>query len=549
MMLLIGASLSTLVTTSLPAEESLDSTQNLALRDAALIPAPSITTVSATSFQAREATLLYPQQYHNSSQVEEELQNLNETFPQLVDLKIIGKSWQNKSIWAMIVTNEAIPDDQKAHVLFVAEHHAREIITTEVSLRFMMNLLNNFANHEEVQFLLNHVVIHYIPVLNPDGFDDVVTNGHFWQRKNGHPMDEDGDGLVDEDPLDNPSFCGFDACSGQDNDGDGRTDEDPLGGVDLNRNYDFHWGDCPSIGFCNGDADEPITSETYPGDSPFSEPETRAFRDYVANLTVSAALSYHSGTNATLFPWGYPGLPPPPDKATFDTIKDQLKQFLPASYWTNSVGYGVAGEWGDWYYEEHGTITSTIEVYGNNNANDIYHYFNPDPANIEFLHEELLDFEYYWVSLAPIINVSTEINQNNVLRVTMRNLSPALTTFEPINTQIQLTGGPGIEQATLSIVKSRSSELLNASQSIEYFVTINNAAATGNYTITITTGNDWTGKNTYLVQLRIESGSESSNTSKQGTAQATPGFSQYLAVLGLGSLFLLTRRKKRIERS
>lgn len=46
-------------------------------------------------------------------------------------------------------------------------------------------------------------------------------------------------------------------------------------GVDLNRNYDFLWGigDTANDKECDG--------ETYGGSAPFSEPETRAIRDFV----------------------------------------------------------------------------------------------------------------------------------------------------------------------------------------------------------------------------------------------------------------------------
>ncbi len=572
LMILTGMAINgVLATSSNPVKSEGKTSITIQIRHAQLQPIPSKIKASSSDFQP--VSLLYPGQYHNSSQVEEELFMLNSTFPQLVELKPIGKSWQNKTIWAMIITNEEIPDDQKSQVLFVAEHHAREIITTEVSLRFILDLLNNFAPHEEIQFLLSRVIIHYIPVINPDGYDDVVNNEHYWQRKNGRPIDDDGDGQVDEDPLDNPSFTG----RGNDDDGDGQVDEDPLGGVDLNRNYDFYWGTCPTGTSCNGDADEPTISSTYPGDAPFSEPETRAFRDYVANRTVAAALSYHSGTNATLFPWGYPGLPPPPDNDIFDAIKYQLRQYLPASYWINSVGYGVAGEWGDWYYATHGTITSTIEVYGNNRANDIYRYFNPEPNRIDALHEELIDFEYYWVKLAPILNVSVEIDPQGVLRVSIKNLSPALSTFEDINTSFQLIDGPNVNDVQINLIRPQT-ELLPAAQTVDYFVTFDGAEK-GNYTLEISTGNEWTGRTSYQLQLTLEASTGGTGTTTSGTgtttsgtglsdtttelangsslptsndslaaasATTTPGFPHYIVVLSLGvttTVLALTRRQ------
>jgi carboxypeptidase T len=48
-------------------------------------------------------------------------------------------------------------------------------------------------------------------------------------------------------------------------------------GVDLNRNFDFAWGDL------NGASSDPC-AETYHGPSPESEPETRAVSEYAKRL-------------------------------------------------------------------------------------------------------------------------------------------------------------------------------------------------------------------------------------------------------------------------
>ena len=47
-------------------------------------------------------------------------------------------------------------------------------------------------------------------------------------------------------------------------------------GVDLNRNFDYHWGDAEN----EGTSLDPC-HETYAGPKAFSEPETRAISDYI----------------------------------------------------------------------------------------------------------------------------------------------------------------------------------------------------------------------------------------------------------------------------
>jgi LysM repeat protein len=55
-------------------------------------------------------------------------------------------------------------------------------------------------------------------------------------------------------------------------------------GVDLNRNWDFHWQMTATHG----------TRSVFAGTGPFSEPETRALRDLIEEQGVEAAIFYHS---------------------------------------------------------------------------------------------------------------------------------------------------------------------------------------------------------------------------------------------------------------
>ena len=73
------------------------------------------------------------------------------------------------------------------------------------------------------------------------------------------------------------------------------------GGVDLNRNFDIHWSD-------KGGASTDPSSDAYRGPSAFSEPESRAIRDYYASLkTVVGAIDYHCFSQLILRPLGFEG--------------------------------------------------------------------------------------------------------------------------------------------------------------------------------------------------------------------------------------------------
>ena len=70
-------------------------------------------------------------------------------------------------------------------------------------------------------------------------------------------------------------------------------------GVDLNRNFDFHWGE-------TGASEDPC-NERYAGPRPFSEPETRAMADFIMDKRdqLHMYLTFRSYSQMWLVPWSY----------------------------------------------------------------------------------------------------------------------------------------------------------------------------------------------------------------------------------------------------
>jgi len=258
-------------------------------------------------------SLLYDNQWHDSAKVDEEIENIHSSVPELVDVEVIGQSYQGKNITSICITNEQ-NTVQQAKTLVVAHHHGREQISIEMALRFILRLLNGYGEDATLTEYVDTQEIYVIPTINPDALDVVVNEGNHWLRKNLRPYDNDGDGLFGEDdaedtngdghiseyyvyikdyPAEEPSLYDFDYFfrEGDDNDEDGLTNEDEVGLVDLNRNYPNWWTD--------GDTD--VTTQVYRGTAPFSEPETQAFRDFALNHSFAMAYSVHSGINATFF--------------------------------------------------------------------------------------------------------------------------------------------------------------------------------------------------------------------------------------------------------
>jgi len=429
-----------------------------------------------------DISLLYRNQYHTPEEVIAELFLLNETAPTIVNLSVLGKSVQGRDIHLITITNEQITTP-KAGVFIVAGHHAREQISTEAALRFMIRLINSYGKDELLTNYVDTEEIYIIPTLNPDGLHYVVGNdtmeGDPWLRKNLGRIDDDNDGKFDEDPYNDVNedgiVSGYDVFGkglsdlhyihtyyeGIDDDGDGLVNEDLIGGTDLNRNYGYRWNDS-SLDTGTGSN---TLSNTFPGFSPFSEPETQIVRDFVSNHSFSMAMSLHSGINTTYFPWASDRYWAQSDR--YYNIYSDLKSLLPSYFFddyldsgfqpasTQGPSYTSAGEWGDWCYATQSIqVPMTFEIYHKagsesygpiefeNLTHRIYRfdtikeYFAPIESKIDSLWNDILPAFDYWLETTPRLELSSfSVIGNNsageelTVKFKIKNTSPHVTTI------------------------------------------------------------------------------------------------------------------------
>ncbi|TXT54375.1 MAG: hypothetical protein BAJATHORv1_70075 [Candidatus Thorarchaeota archaeon] len=410
-----------------------------------------------------DVDLIYNGVFHDPDMVDEEIELFENAVPELVDIEILGESYQGRNITCIRVTNEEITT-AKAKTLIVAHHHGREQVTVETALRFVQRLLNQYGVDATITDYVDTEEIFVIPTLNPDALERVINERDYWLRKNLRPFDNDGDGLYDEDPLDDVDGDGEISRyleyrrSGPgsnwilqdywyeriDNDGDGEFNEDEVGLVDLNRNYATYFG--------QGSSSSDPTAQTYHGTSAFSEPETQAFRDFALQHRFAASYSLHTGINATYMPTDeYDRLT---ELAQLGVIHD-LNEILPSSF-NNAVGYAAAesldetelatflgGGWDDWMYANRNCIVPmTFEIYHNASADNydtlevifendtyrledwtgIYEYFTPDKEYIDDLWEGLIPSFDYLLDLTPRLQVSPSLTGSTVsLSITLQS--------------------------------------------------------------------------------------------------------------------------------
>ncbi|XP_042856182.1 carboxypeptidase B-like [Penaeus japonicus] len=255
--------------------------------------------------------------YMTFKQIEWFLQNLCENSTR-ASLTSLGKSTENRDIWMVHLRSEG---PKAGGAIWVeAGIHAREWISSAVALHLLKNLLQDDGT-------AGHPDVYVVPMANPDGYEYSRTLDRFW-RKNRR-----------------------------------RASNPECMGVDLNRNWGFHYGVGASDFEC---------SEVFKGAAAFSEPETKALRDAMKKVkdNLKMVLSLHSYGQQLLYPWGYSEEETAPD--TDDLIKagnvfvEAIKNLSNTSYAVANVArdlYKASGTTEDWAKSVLGVkYTYTLEL-------------------------------------------------------------------------------------------------------------------------------------------------------------------------------------------
>ncbi|MED5370302.1 MAG: M14 family zinc carboxypeptidase [Myxococcota bacterium] len=119
-------------------------------------------------------------------------------------------------------------------------------------------------------------------------------------------------------------------------------------GVDLNRNYDYEWGE-----------------GAFRGPAPFSEPETRAVRTLSLYHPFHAGLSLHTGALNLGWPWNHT-TELSPDEDRMAALGEAYARYCthPDFYTTNGAAwYTTTGDTNDWSLGRQGTLDLTLEAW------------------------------------------------------------------------------------------------------------------------------------------------------------------------------------------
>lgn len=108
--------------------------------------------------------------YQRHSTINEYLDYLGEKYPKSVTVTNVGRSYEQRPIKCIHITNRASNDARELkHTVFIdAGMHAREWISISVALYCIYQLVELYESN---QALLEHLDFVILPVVNPDGYE------------------------------------------------------------------------------------------------------------------------------------------------------------------------------------------------------------------------------------------------------------------------------------------------------------------------------------------------------------------------------------------
>ena len=328
---------------------------------------------------------------YSYAELEAQLQAIAAAKPEIAKLYPIGRSFQERALWCMELTDPETPEEEKTGVAVLANIHGGERESAASAMYFAWWLANE-SETEQVQQILDNYVVYIVPVINPDGYEQSFV---YNTRQNLRPRDLNGDGTPFSDPYadidgdgyiatlyrgtadaqpdrrETPSF----GMESPDWDKNGVLGDDPRNsGIDMNRTFDYQWNRFDiETGVIGANAWRSA------GGAPASEPEIQAVQNFLLNNEINALATLHTGIQCVLYPWCYR---PYDESVDFEDIPfmKEVAADMAAAYqdytgrgfysMSSYEDYPTSAELIDYAYGRLNIHAYTIEVYNGGKSED-----------------------------------------------------------------------------------------------------------------------------------------------------------------------------------
>lgn len=250
--------------------------------------------------------------YHTYEETKQWYAQLARDHPGTTFIPSIGKSHEGRDLFAFIFGTSGKPA-----LYFQSLQHAREWISGATVNYLVWHLLNEDTS------LLSEYEFVIVPVVNPDGYEHSWKSDRLW-RKN-------------------------------------RRNNGGTYGVDLNRNWNSHWG--------QGGSSSLPSSDTYMGPSVASEPEVQAIaKFFLARPNIIAGIDFHCYSQLLLRPYGWKRGDAEHEDQLFEAAQGMVDEIaaVHGKKFENIHSielYVTTGTTSDWFYDDEVKATFGHRIY------------------------------------------------------------------------------------------------------------------------------------------------------------------------------------------
>jgi len=259
--------------------------------------------------------------YHNHQQNEKLIVQISKSYNNILTSEILTKTSTGKPIHAIKITgkNKTV----KPTILVVGGLEGNELTSVEISMDLIKYFGSNYKTNDVIRSILDDCNLYIIPNANPEATENFFQKLHKSQKVNLTKVDNDLDGLTNEDDVNDLNKDGIISImrvkdlqgewiinkeypimqkytledsvmerysiisEGVDDDDDGLINEDGIGGVDIDKNFTYNFE----------------FSDKEAGTYALSQPESKAIADFIFNHPEIVMVYSFSDDNNLLSTW------------------------------------------------------------------------------------------------------------------------------------------------------------------------------------------------------------------------------------------------------
>jgi len=98
-----------------------------------------------------------------------QLQDIEDTYPDIAKLYDLGQSVQGRTIWGLKITDNPDIEENEPEVRICGAHHGDELMSVELPLLLAWHLVENYEGDSYIEDLVDNRETWIIPMVNPDG--------------------------------------------------------------------------------------------------------------------------------------------------------------------------------------------------------------------------------------------------------------------------------------------------------------------------------------------------------------------------------------------